>query len=70
MTQRDLAIEDLKSFAAHDYNDDRGQRIKAARTNGLTWREIAGHLGMTENGVHKAWAAYMTASNAKAPPIG
>ncbi|TFD58052.1 hypothetical protein E3T43_07340 [Cryobacterium sp. Hh7] len=65
MTNREAVIEDLQYIGAYDYNKDRGERIETARRENITWREIAQHLGMTETGVHKAYAAYIAKRDAK-----
>ena len=65
MTNRDDAIDDLKIFANYNSVAERGIRIKTARLNKVTWREIAEHLGMTEGGVHKAYHAYLDKSGTK-----
>ena len=53
--------DDLTTVATYMRNlpDVRGEAIDAARREGVTWREIAALLGMTENGVHKAHAAWV-----------
>lgn len=60
MSKREDIADDLRSIAAFDYVIERGERIDNARAANppFTWREIAQLLGMTENGVHKAYAAY------------
>lgn len=52
--------DDLETVAAYQRNlpSVRGEAIDAARAEGVTWREIAALLGMTENGAHKAHAAW------------
>lgn len=57
------AREDLEEVASYQRNlpSVRGEAIKAARAEKVTWREIASILGMTENGVHKAYIKWKTA---------
>lgn len=52
--------EDLAAVAESQRNlpGQRGHMIHLAREQGLTWREIARILDMTENGVHKAYQAW------------
>lgn len=67
MSRRDDIAEDLRAIGEFDYVIERGERIQIARDEKppFTWREIAELLGITENGVHKAYAAYQAKREAK-----
>ena len=58
MDNHEAVAEDLRYIGSVDYAHERGIRIAAARREEYTWPEIAALLGMTENGVYKAWASY------------
>ncbi|MEC5149160.1 hypothetical protein [Cryobacterium sp. GrIS_2_6] len=64
---RDDAVDDLKALASYDFEADRAQRIEAARSSGVTWREIAAILGMTDNGVHKAYKKWLATKEQPQP---
>lgn len=51
---------DLEEIAAYQRNlpTVRAEAVAAARAAGMTWREIASILGMTEHGVIKAHKAF------------
>ena len=65
MTKREDTATALKEIGAFNYAQVRGERITDARDAGWTWVEIAALLGMTENGVHKAYAAYIAKRDGK-----
>ena len=57
---KDKIREDLKTIAAQQHNlpTIRAEAVQAARDAGMTWREIAGILNMTEHGLIKAQKKY------------
>lgn len=52
----DKIRDDLERVAAfqHNMSSVRAEAVDAARKAGITWREIAAILGMTEHGLIKA----------------
>ena len=56
--------DDLETVASYQRNlpNTRGEAIEAARAEGVTWREIAGLLDMTENGAHKAYNTWKSSN--------
>lgn len=57
---KDKIREDLETVAAYQRNlpTVRAEAVEAARTAGMTWREIADILGMTQHGLIKAQKAF------------
>lgn len=55
-TVRMTIREDLEKIAAYQRNLPavRAEAVAKAREEGMTWREIASILGMTEHGIIKA----------------
>lgn len=57
---KDKIREDLKAIADYQqrFPGVRAEAVQAARDAGMTWREIAGILNMTEHGLIKAQKKY------------